>query len=178
MIVVDVETSGLDPKEHSILSIGALDFDNPKNTFYGECRLKEGARIDQSALNVNGFTVEKINNSLMSCRQLIEKFLEWSLKFNNRTLAGHNFHFDYNFLLEHFKFYNLIWPFRHRFVDLHSVFYFNMLKHNIDIPLNGGVSNLTLDFIIDYLQLNKREGHHNALEDAQLTAQALLLLMK
>ena len=37
MIVIDLETSGIDPMEHSILSLGAVDFDNPEYFFYGEC---------------------------------------------------------------------------------------------------------------------------------------------
>ena len=56
MIVVDVETSGLDDEKNSLLSIGAVDFYNPKNQFYGECRVREGAEVNPEALEVNGFT--------------------------------------------------------------------------------------------------------------------------
>ena len=34
MIIVDVETTGIDPEKHSIVSIGAVDFSNPSNEFY------------------------------------------------------------------------------------------------------------------------------------------------
>src|SRR3989344_2493483 len=34
MIVIDVETTGVIPTKHSILSIGAIDFNNPENQFY------------------------------------------------------------------------------------------------------------------------------------------------
>ena len=107
MIVVDVETTGVDPKENSLLSIGAVDFENPDNYFYGECKLRERAVINPKALDVNGFTIEKINSSEKTCKELLEAFLLWANKIQDKTLAGHNVQFDYNFIFEHFKFYNL-----------------------------------------------------------------------
>ena len=34
MIVVDMESSGVEPHKYSLLSVGAVDFTNPDNTFY------------------------------------------------------------------------------------------------------------------------------------------------
>ena len=39
MIVIDIEASGTEWAKHSILSIGALDFEHPENRFYEECRI-------------------------------------------------------------------------------------------------------------------------------------------
>ncbi len=60
MIVVDVESTGVDPKLCSLLSVGAVDFDNPKNQFYMECYAFSGAHIEKEALVVAGFTMEEI----------------------------------------------------------------------------------------------------------------------
>ncbi len=177
MIVVDIETSGLNPRENSIISIGAVDFDNPENCFYGECRLRDGAKIT-GTLAVNGFTVDGINNANKSCLELLKEFLEWSKKIYNRTIAGHNVRFDFNFLYEHFIFYNLVWPFGYRIVDLHSVFYFYLVRTGKEIILENNISAISLDTIIDYLKLPKRTGFHNALEDARLTYQAFSILLK
>ena len=59
MIVVDLETTGVDPRKHSILSIGAVDFNNQENYFYGECRIREGALIDNYALAVMVLLLKK-----------------------------------------------------------------------------------------------------------------------
>ena len=59
MIVIDIEMSGVNPEKHSILSIGAIDFENPDYQFYGECRAFEGAHFMDEALAVNGFTKEQ-----------------------------------------------------------------------------------------------------------------------
>ena len=60
MVIVDTETSGISPEKCSLLSVGAVDFDNPKNRFYEECRIWNGAHIEKEALKVNGFTLEEI----------------------------------------------------------------------------------------------------------------------
>ena len=63
MIALDIETSGIDAHKHSILSIGAIDMDNPGNRFYAECRAWDGAHIDQEALDINGFTEEEAKDA-------------------------------------------------------------------------------------------------------------------
>src|SRR3989338_5668689 len=90
MIVVDLETSGLDPEKHGILSIGAVEFENPANTFYGECRLREGAIIDDEATKIHGFSEEQMRNCKKSAKQLCEEFNLWSKRSEERTLAGQN----------------------------------------------------------------------------------------
>ena len=56
MIVVDVESSGVDAQKDSLVSVGAIDFDNPENRFYEECRIWDGAHVEKEALEINGFT--------------------------------------------------------------------------------------------------------------------------
>src|SRR3990167_7054515 len=60
MIVLDIEATGVEPKKHSIVSIGALDLANPTNRFYMECRVWDGAHIMDEALGVNGFTRQQV----------------------------------------------------------------------------------------------------------------------
>lgn len=60
MIIVDVESTGVDAKLCSLLSVGAVDFDNPTNQFYMECYAFPGAHIEKEALKVNGFKMEEI----------------------------------------------------------------------------------------------------------------------
>ena len=57
MIVTDIETTGTNPDKHSILSIGAVDMNSPDNRFYAECKIWEGAHIDQTALEINDITL-------------------------------------------------------------------------------------------------------------------------
>lgn len=53
MIIIDIETTGQDPAKNALLGIGAVDFCNPENQFYQECKIWDGAEIEQTSLDVN-----------------------------------------------------------------------------------------------------------------------------
>src|SRR3989344_821414 len=99
MLVIDVEASGTEPHKHSIVSVGALDFANPKDRFYEECRVWDGAHIMDEALSVNGFTREQVTDpKKQSEADLIHAFLQWAEDLPERTLAAQNVSFDRDFL--------------------------------------------------------------------------------
>ena len=60
MLIVDVEASGTEYHKHSIVSIGALDLENPENQLYIECQIWDGAHINPEALEVCGFSEAEI----------------------------------------------------------------------------------------------------------------------
>src|SRR3990172_3819987 len=140
MIVVDVETSGLDPTRHSIVSIGAVEFANPENKFYEVCRIWEGAEISQKALERNGFSEEEIRDpNKKSLEEALKEFFEWAAKVDEQTLAGHNPSFDRDFLRTSAERYGLPWAFSYRTVDLHSLCYTHFLRRNLAPPVDERV---------------------------------------
>lgn len=76
MIVVDVETTGIDPNKHSIISICAVDF-YTKRLFYEECRPWKGSKISKKALEINGISKEELLNRDKSLKEILIDFLEW-----------------------------------------------------------------------------------------------------
>jgi DNA polymerase III epsilon subunit-like protein len=122
MIALDCEMSGLDPVKHSILSIGAVDLENSKRSFYGECFLPENKTFQVEALAVNGFTEEQIfDKSKDSLKQLMEKFYEWLQGCSEKTLVGQNVSLDRAFLNTAFSETEVPFQFHYRVIDLHSV---------------------------------------------------------
>src|SRR5680860_616017 len=101
MIVIDIETTGLDPNKHALISLGAVDFENPEHTFYSECRVFEGAEIDEQALVVNGFSEADITDPTKEDPKiLLLAFREFAKLCKDSTLAGQNPGFDMRFLEE------------------------------------------------------------------------------
>jgi len=177
MIVVDVEASGIDPRKHSLLSIGAVDFENPDYQFYEECRVWEGAKIMKEALKVNGFTKEQATDpKKQSVEELIEKFLYWAKQCNTKILAGHNTHFDVAFLQTSCERAKLNWPFSFRIVDLHSVGYAHVLRRGKKIPMNRGKSCLNSEFMLKYVGLDAEPKPHHALTGAKMETEAFARL--
>jgi DNA polymerase III epsilon subunit-like protein len=193
MIIVDVESTGVDAKLHSLLSVGALDFDNPTNQFYMECYAFPGAHIEKEALVVAGFTEEEIfapttppsapllrqegMKTKKTDREVVEAFLEWMKTCKEWTLVGQNPSFDRDFLQQTAHRYHLDWPLAQRTIDLHTIAYFLRLKAGKEIPRRNNHSALNLDSILTEVGLPTRAESHNALDDAKLEGEAFSRLL-
>jgi len=152
MIIVDIETTGLDPKRHCMLSLGAVDY-NTGQEFYGECSIYHDSLVDLTAMDINGMNINQhmpiargdFTPGLKQKRfahELYWQFVQWAthhateseLLVNGMILAGHNIgHFDILFLEHYAKSFNSPFPFSYRTVDLHSLAYFvfgKSMKHS------------------------------------------------
>ncbi len=181
MIVVDVEASGVDYQKNSIVSIGALDIDNPTNQLYLECRVWDGAHINEEALGVNGFTeAQLLDPSKMSEADLTHAFLTWADGVAERTLAGQNVSFDRDFLkaaAERAGHTN--WPFAHRTIDTHTLCYMHMVKAGKVPPIDPEKhrSALNLDAVLNYCGIPDEPDPHNALTGAKSHAEVISRLL-
>lgn len=178
MIVVDIEASGLDPRNHALLSIGAVDFENPERQFYGECRVWEGAHIDPEALAVNGFTEsECLNPGKESLEELMTRFYHWIEQGNERIIAGHNVSFDRDFLNNSFSRAKINFAFPFRTIDLHTLAYATCKMKDIAIPQRNGHPALSLDAVMRLLGLPEEPKPHIALMGAKVAAEAFSRFM-
>src|SRR6266404_7629819 len=125
MLVVDVEASGVDYEKDSIVSVGALDLANPSRQLYEECRIWDGAHVEEGAMLVNGFTLGQITDpAKQSEADLVHTFIAFSNEVEDRTLAGQNVSFDRDYLKAAAKRAgHTDWPFAHRTIDTHSLAY-------------------------------------------------------
>ena len=169
MLIVDTECSGLRPERHSILSIGALDFRNPDNRFYGECRVWDGAHIMEEALAVNGFTQEEATDSgKQSEAELMAAFLEWSQDLPERTLTGQNVPYDRSMLRAAAERAGLNWNLAYRTIDVHTLVWMHIIKMSGVPPVDEEHkrSQLNSKAILNYCGLPKEPDPHNALTGA------------
>jgi DNA polymerase III epsilon subunit-like protein len=178
MIIIDIEASGIDEVKHAILSVGAIDFDNPKNQFYEECQVFKGAHIMDEALVVNGFTKEQATDvNKQTDEELVKHFIDWTKSVNEHTFAGQNPSFDRDFLHRAADRYHIEWPFAYRTLDLHSVCYTHMIKKGIVPPVAMHRSDLNSDKIMQYVGIPIETHPHNALNGAKIAAEALFRLL-
>lgn len=180
MIIIDIEASGVNYIKHSIVSIGAVDFDNPTNRFYGECRIWDGAHIMDEALEVNGFTKEQITDlNKQSEADLVQNFIEWSQHMSDRTLVGQNVSFDRDMLKTACDRADIPWDLAHRTIDTHTLCWMHMVKKGIIPPIDAQHrrSALNLDTILNYCGIPSEPEPHNALTGALCHAEVTARLL-
>lgn len=180
MIVLDIEASGTDYQKHSIVSIGALDFENPNNQFYDECRVWAGAHIDEGALEVNGFTEEELNDpSKKTEAEVVAAFIGWTRELSDITILGQNPSFDRDFLRAACIRAGFDFPFPHRTVDTHTLAYMHMVKRGMRPPFDSlkRRSALNLDAVLNYTGIPEEPSPHNALTGAMSHAEVASRLL-
>ncbi len=180
MIVIDIEASGTEWAKHSIVSIGALDFNHPENRFYEECRIWDNAHIMEEALAVNGFTEAQITDPTKKSEgEVARMFLEWSEHISDRTLAGQNVSFDRDFLRAACDRADLPWDIAHRTIDTHSLCYMHMVTHGVTPPLDveHRRTALNLDAVMNYCGIPDEPEPHNALTGALSHAEVISRLL-
>jgi len=178
MIVVDIEATGINPKEHSIVSIGALDFFNPKNQYYRECRIWEGAEIMPDSLEINGFSEAEVKDPRKkSMEETIREFMRWVDNITDKMIAGGNPSFDRDFLTMSAERYGIDWHLGFRTIDLHTLCYAHYLKRGLPLPIKNGKLHLSVNRILNYIGLPDEPKPHNALVGAKMEAEAFSRLI-
>lgn len=180
MLILDVEASGTEYTKHSIVSIGAIDLDDPNNRFYGECRIWDGAHIMDGALEVNGFTKEEITDPEKQTEgELVTGFLEWSQHMSDRTLAGQNVSFDRDFVKAALERVGQPYDLAYRTIDTHSLCWMHIVKRGQEPPVDQQHrrSALNLDAVLNYCGIPEEPNPHNALTGAMCHAEVIARLL-
>jgi len=169
MLILDIEASGTEYYKHSIVSIGAVDFENPDNRFYGECKIWPNAHVMEGALEINGFTLEEITDeSKKTEAELVIEFLEWTQHMSDRTLTGQNVSFDRDFLKAGAERAGLPWDLAYRTLDTHTMCWMHIVNRGERPPIDPQHrrSALNLDAVLNYCGIPEEPHPHNALTGA------------
>jgi len=180
LLFIDTETGGLDPRQHSLLSIGLVVWTPQGILASEEILLKEKVfRIDHHALKVNRIDLSVHASQAVShpeAMQRLQAFVAKHFGGKGIVLAGHNVSFDIGFIKQWFEeqaadFSSL---FSHRSIDTHSLL--------SALYFSGLVAEKVTDSskAFDYFKIGV-EQRHTALSDAIATATLfgkLLDLMK
>lgn len=177
ILVVDLETTGLDARKHSILQIGAVWLTGGEGEFSLNCRRAADTLIDPKAMEINGLSPERADDpSLPEEGEAVKQFLTW-LGPLPCILAGLNPSFDRAFLQEaqYRKTFTsqAVRRFPHRVLDLHSLAVSYALAKGDPIPSRGYYT----DEIYAVLGLPPEPKPHVTITGARREAEALRMLM-
>ena len=181
MIIVDVEASGLDYERDSIVSLGAIDFSDPSRRLYEECRVWDGAHINDESLAVCGFTRAQVTDPAKQTEaDLVHKFAAFAEPAADRTLAGQNVSFDRDMLAHAAgRAGHTAWPFAHRTIDTHTLCWMHMVKRGLVPPVDPEHkrSALNLKAVCTYCGIPEEPLPHNALSGAKVHAEIVSRLL-
>jgi len=185
MVVIDVEATGPDLRtnyadffNYSILSIGAIHFEDPQNSFYIECRAHRGAKIDKDSLKVAGFTEEEIKDkNKPTPSEAVGEFFNWCKDFNDITFAGNAVFFDYFYFDTIIKKNNLPYAVPQKIVDLHTISYLKHMEAGKEIAMRDRFSKVTLKQTLELVGIDDLDIPHHALEDAKLETECFYRIL-
>ncbi|MGQ9856391.1 MAG: PolC-type DNA polymerase III [Fervidobacterium sp.] len=160
-VVLDLETTGLNPRLDEIMEIGAVKTANGQiidefHTFVKPSKLKE------KSLQITGITEDMLENA-PDISQVIDRLSEF---LNGAVIVAHNADFDIGFL-------------KNTFSKFHRQFnppYIDTLRLSQAL-LRSKLKSFSLDKLVDYFELGKFQ-HHRALDDARVTAKVFWKLVE
>ena len=177
--LTDIETTGLIPDKHAIISIAAVNLVN-NDIFYEELQLEEDVEFDIWALGVNGNTKEELlarsgNPKFLTLHTCLLKFEKYINKYKQYIIVGKNPKFDYNFIESAWKKYiPRKCPLSYRVInwaDMALPLY--LIEQNI-IPENG----ISSDSFSDFLNVEKESKPHLAINGALQNKKCLISIIE
>ena len=156
-VLVDIEADGPIPGKYSMISIGAVLFDDSlDHTFYATLRPVSEEWVP-SALAISGFSREQ-TLGFEEPKSVMERMLDWVRSIENGPcwFIADNVGFDWSFVNWYFHTFCGENPFGHNTEDLGSLY-----------------KGIVRDFSKDFEHLRSTTHTHNALDDAIGNAEAL-----
>jgi len=131
LIIIDVETSGLDPVKNDIIQLGAVKLNNNYDIterFSIETKPINKNNWDKKAEKVHKISLKHLMSVAFSLKTALDFFDEWVGNPKKYLLGGWNVCFDAAFLLESYKKINKKFLFDYHFIDVNSLVYFSQGK--------------------------------------------------
>ena len=146
LLFIDTETGGLNPKQHSLLSIGMAVWDSEAGIIYSKeiCQKLDHYNTTPEALQLNHFDLNNYDPSdILSAKEIEQVFIQikdtYFPKNKQIPLAGHNVQFDVAFIKEMFEKNNLNYSalFSHRLMDMYSILRFLIQLKKVPSDINN-----------------------------------------
>lgn len=166
-VSVDVEASGPNPGDYSLLAIGACLAFDPASTFSVELRPLSDA-FTPEALAVGGLDMQRLHAEGVPAEQAMHEFDEWLSRSTPRdqrpVFVGFNAPFDWMFVADYFHRFLGRNPFGHKALDIKALFMGTTAAPWADTKFAD---------VAAHYGLEQQALSHDALEDALVQAALL-----
>ena len=169
-ISVDIETSGPNPGNYAMLSIGACTITEPGKSFYIELKPDADGFLSES-LNISGLSLKILRENGIPPKDAMLKFSQWITSVvpegSQPVFTAFNAPFDWMFINDYFHRYLGYNPFGHKALDIKAL-YMGLRKTNwLETSYNTIIKNTD----------QETELSHKALEDAIQQAKIFKILL-
>ena len=170
-ISIDVETTGPNPGDYALLSIGACTLTDPLETFYIEL-IPTSFNALQSALEISNLNLEQLAKTGIPVKEALQKFSQWIEQVLPESKApvftAFNAPFDWMFVNDYFHRYLGYNPFGHKALDIKALYMGAYQKSWNDTSFEKVQKELGIQSPLT----------HHALEDAIQQADILKIILK
>jgi ribonuclease T len=122
---IDVETSGPNPGQYSLLAIGACTVSEPLESFYVELQ-PVNQRYTPQAMATNGLSLEKLVETGLPPSEAMRRFAEWVTQVSGPGIrpvfVALNAPFDWMFVNDYFHRFLGRNPFGHTALDIKALY--------------------------------------------------------
>ena len=170
ILFIDVETGGIDPDQHSLLSVGLVIWESFKIKNKQEFLIKhKNYHYTEEALSINNINIETHDSIATPADAAATNIIHFvTQEFPGKekvTLAGHNVQFDVNFLKKFLLDHKIPFSdfFSHRIIDTSTILHY--------LYLAGKLKKKAVSSTDAFAMFNiSIEHRHTALGDAIATA--------
>lgn len=173
-LVIDTETTGLDPTSNQIIQLGAIVYDDKEekasinlHVSYDHCSFIEPVAFSKNKTGINDFMQHYIHTDKknLDIREAVYKFCDFVLKNPCDYLVGFNVQFDLSFLRAAFErskvnFVNFL---PYKVIDPFVTAQMLILTGNLPNTMKTNLSALCKHYGIN------NEGAHEAMQDIGMT---------
>jgi DNA polymerase III epsilon subunit-like protein len=167
-VVIDTETSGLNPYVHAITEIAAID--SSGREFQIDVIPHSETEFNQKAMDITGKSALLLKSLESNETEAAKAFADWLKEAPKGWLfVGANPCFDYTFLYQLSLRTSIKIPINKKKIDIQSIAFAEWARGRLRLREFDGVPILSLDELLSVTELSRKSFNHNALEDAKLT---------
>jgi DNA polymerase III subunit epsilon len=174
LLVVDVETGGLDPKVNALLEIAAKHL--PTGKVFHVYIIPEG-ECHPGAIAINGLTGERLASlgAIPESRAMGE-FAEWLMSLGAYLWTGANPKFDWGFVDAALRRCGIECKLDYHTYDIQSVAVLHHMQGKITLPMRHGVPSPKVDSLVAAYGIEqlRMDDIHGGLVDVQMEVEVAL----